>query len=179
MMQLLYSPRSAGSGPPGGGARTRSLRCARPPRRPCPGRRRAAGSRGAGSPSCAAAAAGCWLDTASRLRENPGSRRCCAAGLGAAHVTRPANGGARPGAGGSVHTRHQQPHISTRSRGDSHDWPTFYTFQSSFVSAFQCSSIFSRHPPSTQHLVITVSPPPPQMSRQPVTIIHRIQVLSG
>ena len=184
MLLLLYSPRSAGSGPPGGGARTRSLRCARPPRpprRPCPGRRRAAGSRGAGSPSCAAA--GCWLLAGHRLKTERKPRvqemLRCWAGLGAAHVTRPANGGARPGAGGSVHTRHQQPHISTRSRGDSHDWPTFYTFQSSFVSAFQCSSIFSRHPPSTQHLVITVSPPPPQMSRQPVTIIHRILVWSG
>ena len=62
-----------------------------------------------------------------------------------------------------------QLHISTqRGRGDSHDWPTFYTFQSSFVSAFQCSSIFSRHAPSTQHLVITVSPP--------VTIIPRLLV---
>ena len=113
-MQLLllplYSPRSAGSGPPGGGARTRSLRCARllRPRRPCPGRRRAAGSTGAGSPSCAAAAAaaGHRLKTERKPRVQEMLR--CWAGLGAGHVTSPANGGARPVAGGSVHTRHHQ-----------------------------------------------------------------------
>ena len=122
MLLPLYSPRSAGSGPPGGGARTRSLRCARlpRPRRPCPGRRRAAGSTGAGSPSCAAAAAaaGHRLKTERKPRVQEMLR--CWAGLGAGHVTSPANGGARPVAGGSVHTRHHQlaTHLHTeRQRG--------------------------------------------------------------
>ena len=70
----LYSPRSAGSGPPGGGARTRSLRCARlpRPRRPCPGRRRAAGSTGAGSPSCAAAGCCCCWTPPQDWEKTPG-----------------------------------------------------------------------------------------------------------
>ena len=119
MLLPLYSPRSAGSGPPGGGARTRSLRCARlpRPRRPRPGRRRAAGSTGAGSPSCAAAA-GHRLKTERKPRVQEMLR--CWAGLGAGHVTSPANGGARPVAGGSVHTRHHQlaTHLHTeRQRG--------------------------------------------------------------
>ena len=66
----------------------------------------------------AAAAAGHRLKTERKPRVQEMLR--CWAGLGAGHVTSPANGGARPVAGGSVHTRHHQlaTHLHTeRQRG--------------------------------------------------------------
>ena len=65
-----------------------------------------------------AAAAGHRLKTERKPRVQEMLR--CWAGLGAGHVTSPANGGARPVAGGSVHTRHHQlaTHLHTeRQRG--------------------------------------------------------------
>ena len=56
--------------------------------------------------AAAAAAAGHRLKTERKPRVQEMLR--CWAGLGAGHVTSPANGGARPVAGGSVHTRHHQ-----------------------------------------------------------------------